>query len=223
MSAASNSDPRLDQAAVTDESILSAHDLLAGKQPDDKGHYKLMPLVLLFAFSGFIFFAGTYLGHYAGNFSPAIYDEHAKPPKEGASAPAAPVDPIVLGKAVYTQVCMACHQVTGQGLPPAFPPLAGSEWVMGSEDRVIRIVLHGLQGPIKVKGADFGSVPMPALGPGTAGFNLSPERIAAVLTYVRQEWGNSAPPVSVDKVNQVRAEIGNRPTAWTAAELQQVP
>ncbi|HUR57087.1 MAG TPA: cytochrome c [Opitutaceae bacterium] len=221
MSTSQNSDPRLDQAAVTDESLLVAHEKAAGKQPDDGGHYRLMPLALLFVFSGFILFAGTYLGQFGGGFDPAVYDErgHSKKGKDATTA-AAPADPLVLGKNVYNQVCMACHQATGQGLPGAFPPLAGSEWANGSEDRAIRIVLHGLQGPIKVKGADFNGA-MPATGPGS-GFNLNPEKIAAVLTYVRQEWGNSAPPVSPAKVAEIRAQEGNR-VPWTAAELEKIP
>lgn len=217
MSASPNSDPRLDQAAVTDESLLAAHEKLAGKQPDDKGHYRLMPLVLLFVFSGFIFFAGTYLGHYSGNFSPVVFDPHGKPPKKGEGPAQPAVDPMVLGRNTYNQVCMACHQANGQGLPGAFPPLAESEWVTGPEDRAIRIVLYGLQGPIKVKGQDYNGA-MPAAGPGS-GFNLNAEKVAAVLTYVRSQWGNNAPEVSPAKVQEIRGQLGNR-GPMTAAELQ---
>ncbi len=210
-----NRDPRIDQAAVTDESLLLAHEKFLGKQPDEKARYRLLPLNLLFVFSGLIFFGATYLGRYSGHFDPKVFDETA--PRGAAAAAAAPVDPVAMGRTVYTTVCAACHQATGQGLPPAFPPLAGSEWVNGSEERVIRIVLHGLSGPIKVAGTDYNSV-MPAAGPGS-GFNLSPEKIAAVLTYVRQEWGNSAPPVSVEKVREVQGQVGSR-GPWTAAELE---
>lgn len=220
MSTPSQTDPRVDQAAVTDASLLAAHEKLLGKQPDDKAHYRMLPLVLLFVFSGLIFFGASYLGRYSGNFHAQVYNETASPPKEGEAAPAPVVDPIVLGKTVYAQVCVACHQPNGMGLPPAFPPLAGSDWVAGSEERLIRIVLHGLQGPVKVNGVDFNGV-MPATGPGS-GFNLSPEKLAAVLTYVRQEWGNSAPPISAAKVAEVRGQIGNH-APWTAAELEQIP
>ncbi len=216
MSTPSQPDPRIDLSAVTDQSLLADHEKLLGKQPDDKGRYKLMPLALLFFFSGLIFFGGTYLGRYSGNFHPQVFNETVHPPKAGAVVAAAPVDPIVMGRAVYNQVCASCHQPTGLGLAPVFPPLAGSEWVTGSEDRAIRIVLHGLQGPIQVKGVEYTGV-MPAAGPGS-GFNLSPERIAAVLTFIRQEWGNSAPPVSAARVSEIRAQAGNR-GAWTAAEL----
>jgi mono/diheme cytochrome c family protein len=130
------------------------------------------------------------------------------------------VDPLVLGKNVYAQVCAACHQPTGLGLPPAFPPLAGSEWVSGSEERLIRIVLHGLQGPIKVKGVEYVGA-MPAAGPGS-GYNLSPEKVAAVLTYIRKEWGGIETPTAAAKVAEVRGKEGNR-QPWTAAELEKIP
>jgi mono/diheme cytochrome c family protein len=216
----SQPDPRVDQAAITDESLLAAHEKLLGKQPDEKARYRLMPLALLFLFSGLIFFGGTYLGRYAGHFNAHVYNENAAPPKPGEANKAPPMDPLVAGRAAYNGVCVACHQATGQGLPPAFPPLAGSEWVLGSEERAIRIVLYGLQGPIKVKGAEFNNV-MPATGPGSA-FNLSPERVAAVLTYIRQEWGNKAGPVSPEKVAEIRGKEGNR-GPMTVADLEKLP
>jgi mono/diheme cytochrome c family protein len=219
MSTPSSSDPRVDQAAVTDASLLSAHEKLLGQQPDEKARYKLMPLGLLFFFSGLIFFGGTYLGRFAGNFHPQVYNEYAHPPKPVDPNAPKQVDMVALGRTVYSQVCVSCHQPNGLGLPPAFPPLVGSEWV-ASEERAIRVVLHGLQGPIKVKGVDYVGV-MPAAGPGS-GFNLSPEKIAAVLTYVRQEWGNAHPPVTTEKVMEIRGKDGNR-AAWTAAELEKFP
>jgi mono/diheme cytochrome c family protein len=219
MSSPMHQDKRVDQAAVTDESLMAAHEKLIGKQPDEKAHYKLAPLVLLFLFSGLIFFGGTYLGRFSGHFHPKVYNEYAMPPKAGETAAAPAVDPIVLGKAVYAQVCASCHQPNGMGLPPAFPPLAASEWV-ASEERSIRIVLYGLEGPIKVKGVDYNGV-MPAAGPGS-GFNLSPEKVAAVLTYIRQEWGNTSGPVTAAKVAEIRGKEGNR-GAMKAAELEKLP
>ncbi len=219
MSSPMHQDKRVDQAAVTDESLMAAHEKLIGKQPDEKAHYKLAPLALLFLFSGLIFFGGTYLGRFSGHFHPKVYNEYAMPPKAGEVAAAPAVDPIVLGKAVYAQVCASCHQPNGMGLPPAFPPLAASEWV-ASEERAIRIVLYGLEGPIKVKGVDYNGV-MPAAGPGS-GFNLSPEKIAAVLTYIRQEWGNTSGPVTAAKVAEIKGKEGNR-AAMKVAELEKLP
>lgn len=219
---APNSDPRLDQAAVTDESLLAAHETLAGKQPDDKGHYRLMPLVLLFVFSGFIFFGGTYLGHYAGGFDSHVFDEHGHSSKNAvAAAPTA--NPIEVGKKAFNNAaCNTCHQVNGVGVPGAIPPLVGSDWVTGSEERLIRVVLYGLTGPIKVNGVDYNSA-MPAFGKvAGSGFNWTDDRVAAVLTYIRQEWGNQAGPVDPAKVTEIRTKEGDH-KPFTAAELLALP
>jgi mono/diheme cytochrome c family protein len=213
--------PGVDQAAVTDEALLRAHEKLLGKQPDEKARYRLLPLNLLFFFSGLIFFGGTYLGRYAGHFDPLIFNENAKP--GAAVGAAAPVDPVVAGQKLYNAAaCNTCHQPNGLGLPGAFPPLVGSEWVTGSEERLIRIVLHGIVGPIKVKGADYNSA-MPAFGRvAGSGYNWTDDKVAAVLTYVRQEWGNQAGPISTEKVAEIRAKEGDH-KPWTAAELEKLP
>jgi mono/diheme cytochrome c family protein len=104
-------------------------------------------------------------------------------------------------------------------MPGAFPPLAGSEWVTGSVDRPIAIVLHGLQGPITVAGTEWNGVMM-ANG---VGGPMSDDDIAAVLTYVRSSWGNAASAVTAADVARVRAATASRTTAWTAAELQALP
>lgn len=207
MSTPPNSDPRIDQPAISDEVLLATHDKLLDKQPDDKGHYRLMPLALLFAFSGLIFFAGTYLGHYAGNFHPTVFNEHS----HGATAtgPAKAVDPVEAGKKIFAGTCASCHQATGLGLPPAIPPLAGSEWVTGSEERLIRAVVYGIQGKITVKGQVFEQAMAPNGKVPGSGFQLSDEKIAQVLTYIRQEWGNSAPPITAEKVTEIHTKEGD--------------
>lgn len=219
MSAPDSNDPRVDQAALPDEALLATHEKMLGRQPDEKGHYRLLPLNLLFLLSGLILLGGTYLGRFSGHFHPKVFNENGTPPKAGSLAGPA-VDPLVLGKNVYAQVCAACHQPNGMGLPPAFPPLVGSEWVAGSEERVIRILLHGLQGPIKVKGVEYIGA-MPAVGPGS-GFNLSPEKVAAVLTYVRKEWAGISVPVTAAKVVEIRGKDGTR-APMTVAELEKFP
>ena len=106
------------------------------------------------------------------------------------------------GHEVYSREghCITCHQSDGKGLPAAmFPPLAGTKWINGSEDRLIKLTLHGLLGPIEVKGEKYpGQVPM------TAFQQLSNEEIAAVLTYVRNTFSNKAPTVTPAKVAEVR-------------------
>lgn len=222
MNAPSHQDPRLEQSAASDESLLAAHEQLLGKQPDEKARYKLLPLNLLFFFSGLIFFAGTYLNRYSGQFDPHIYNENAKHAKAG-DVVAAPVDPIVLGKKLFNNAaCNTCHQPTGLGTPGAIPPLVASEWVSGSEERIIRIVLHGLQGPIKVKGADYNAA-MPAFGKVTgSGYNWTDEKIAAVLTYIRSEWGNTSGPVTTEQVAAIHTKEGDH-KQWTQDELLKLP
>ena len=96
--------------------------------------------------------------------------------------------------------CTTCHQANGEGLPAAqFPPLAGTKWVLGSEERLIKLTLNGLLGPMEVLGVHYGGqVPM------TAFRALSDEEIAAVLTYVRNAFGNEASVITPAKVGAVR-------------------
>ena len=97
--------------------------------------------------------------------------------------------------------CITCHQADGKGLPAAkFPPIAGTKWSQGSEERLIKLTLHGLLGPIDVDGTIYpGQVPM------TPFKSLSDEEIASVLTYVRNSFGNKASVITPDKVKAVRA------------------
>lgn len=222
MSTPSQPDPRIDQAAVTDDVLISAHEKLLGQQPDEKARYRLLPLNLLFLFSGLIFFGGTYLGRYAGHFSPSVFNENV-PHGGGAGAAAAPANPVEVGKKLFNNAaCNTCHQPTGLGVPGAFPPLVNSDWVTGSEERLIRIVLHGITGPIKVNGADYNSA-MPAFGRvAGSGYNWSDDKIAAVLTYIRQEWGNQAGPITTEKVAEIRAKEGDH-KQWLAADLEKLP
>jgi mono/diheme cytochrome c family protein len=221
MSDQSSVDPRLQQPGATDESLLSAHEKELAIKPDDGGNYRMLTLVLLFVFSGLIFYAGTYLNHYSGRYKGTVFNENAVP--TDATASAAKIDPMVLGKRQYDAVCMACHQATGLGVEGVYPPLAGSEWVTGSPDRVIRIVLHGLKGPVTVAGKQFGVAAMPAFGRVTGGgYNWNDDRVAAVLTYIRQSWGNTAEPITTDQVAAVVAQVGDR-KEWTAEELQKIP
>lgn len=115
-----------------------------------------------------------------------------------------PIDPAVMemGKAQFA-LCMACHGPNGEGLPQLGPPLAGSEWVLGPVTNLIRIQLRGLTGPITVKGTEYApAAPMAPMSYQTD------EQVAAVLTYVRNSFGNQAPPVSPEQVKALRGEVG---------------
>ena len=107
--------------------------------------------------------------------------------------------------------CSACHQPTGLGIPGAFPPLAGSEWVNGPVENLIRIQLRGLMGEIEVKGVKYNSVMPPNA-------TMSDDQIAEVLTYVRNEWGNKGSAVTPDMVKALRSEVGK--PMLTVADLK---
>jgi len=117
------------------------------------------------------------------------------------------------GAKVYSRTCIACHGVDGAGLLPVFPPLDGSDWLVGGPERPIHIVLSGLQGPITVGGAVVNGV-MPPLGS-----SLTDAEIADVLTYTRQRWSNDASPVTAEQVAARRAATRERTALWTAGEL----
>jgi len=122
---------------------------------------------------------------------------------DAAPATDEPIDPAVMeiGK-VQFMVCAACHGQEGQGGPIA-PPLAGSEWVTGPVSNLIRIQLRGLEGPITVAGKEYN---FPA-GMAAMAYQTD-EQIAAVLTYVRNSFGNQAPAVKPAQVAALRDEVG---------------
>lgn len=130
--------------------------------------------------------------------------------KVAASSGSGTVD----GGQIYTAQCLACHQATGQGLPGVFPPLAGSEWVVGKPEVAVQIVLHGISGDLTVKGAHYNGM-MP-----TFKDKLKDEEIAAVLTHVRSSFGNAAGPVDVALVKKERAATQAHDKPWNGdAEL----
>ena len=129
------------------------------------------------------------------------------------------------GKEIYMKaapgggLCFTCHQPNGQGLAGQFPPLAGSDWVLGNKERLIKISIHGLMGEIEVNGVKYNNVMAP---PGIPPGSLTDQQIADVLTYIRNDWGNSASAVSPQEVATVRSTVKDRGPMqmWTAAELE---
>jgi glucose/arabinose dehydrogenase/mono/diheme cytochrome c family protein len=124
----------------------------------------------------------------------------------------------IKGKAIYAKegYCATCHQQGGEGLSASgFPPLSNTNWVNGSEEKLIKLVLKGLQGPIEVLGKTYpGQVPMtPFEG------LLNDEEVASVLTYVRNSFGNKASAVLPAKVKSVRESIKAKTGFYTPDEL----
>jgi nitrite reductase (NO-forming) len=102
------------------------------------------------------------------------------------------------GKQVYMSLCFACHQADGKGLPPAFPPLAGSDYMLADRERSLRIVLKGITGPMVVNGQKYDS----AMPPQEA--VLTDQQVADVLTYVYNAWGNKGDAFSADQAKAMR-------------------
>ncbi|RYD84722.1 MAG: cytochrome c [Verrucomicrobiaceae bacterium] len=118
------------------------------------------------------------------------------------------------GKKVYMTVCVACHQPTGMGLPPVFPPLAKTEYVSGSPERFAAMILKGNAGPMTINGMTYNQIM-----PGQEAM-LTDDKIAAVMTYVRQNFGNNAPAVAPEVVAAARKKFAGRTAPWTEAELK---
>jgi mono/diheme cytochrome c family protein len=121
------------------------------------------------------------------------------------------------GKALYPGICGACHQPSGLGEEGKGPPLVESPWVLGTPERLVRIALNGLRGPVKV-GKRIFAMEMPALG------GLPNDQLAELLTYVRGErdWGHDAGPIDAATVDRIRKATFGRDGAWTAEELLQL-
>jgi mono/diheme cytochrome c family protein len=146
-------------------------------------------------------------------------DGHARGSDSAAAAqtqtPAAATSVASEGEQLY-QRCVTCHQANGQGLTGAFPPLAGSEYATAANVAVpIRVVIHGMQGPVTEKGTQYNGL-MPPYGVGIA---MSDREVVAVLTYVRSSWGNNASAITAEQVAAERAATRAASGPVTAEEL----
>ncbi len=210
-----------DATGASDESIQKIHSTLANEKPEPTEGFKATPLFLLGFVSTMIFVTSIYVVHYRAGFSPMVFDERFDPKvaSAGGAKELTPEQIIAAGKKSYLQACASCHQPTGMGVAGAYPPLVGADWVLGSEERLVRLVLHGLNGPIEVLGKNYNGA-MPAFGkvPG-GGYNWNDEKISQVLTYIRSEWGNQAAPITKDKVTEILTTEKARAKPWTSAEL----
>ncbi len=182
------------------------------------------PMWLVAVFGVFLYWGTMYVDRHGGGFHPLVFtpgemlaDVEARVPRSEADA--------LLARApkVYNDYCSACHMPNGRGDPGrGIPPLAGSDWVLAEgPNRVIRIVLNGLHGPITVNGVQYDNQMLPWRD------QLTDEDIASVITYIRgnKEWGNNAGPTTPAHVKAIRDATESRGTytPWTAAELLAIP
>lgn len=172
------------------------------ENPEPQEGSNPMPWFVIVLTALLLGFGVLYIAQSAIVSAPAMGDGRSTDELQGA-APVA-VGAAVDGAAVYASRCVACHQASGAGLPGVFPPLAGSEWVTGKETTLIALVLHGASGLLTVKGNTYNGA-MPAFGA-----QLQDAELAAVLTHVRSQWGNSAAPVTADTVATARKETAAR-------------
>lgn len=206
-----------------DFNVREIHGQIWREHSEPSEHFRAMPWWLKHCIYAPLFiWAFWYLVIYTGGFKSSEYYEGYEGLRyDVAETETAPPVPNLSaeesrrkkGEQVYASVCTSCHQATGLGVPGAFPPLVGSEWVSGKPEILAAAVLHGLSGPIEVKGVAYNGA-MPPWGA-----SLSDDDVANVLTYIRSAWGNSSPPVDPSVVTPIRkAHTGRAP--WTAAELK---
>lgn len=167
------------------------------------------PVSYLVACFIYILWGGFYIGYFWGDWSGNGLAE--RPVAGGVPTKGPPQDPMKLGREVFNS-CMQCHQESGLGVAGSYPPLAGSEHVLGDKRKLAAILLNGLSGDFTVKGVVFnGAMPPWA--------TLEDEELAAVMTYIRNSWGNKADPVPIDLVTSVRKEVDGK-GEWKAAALE---
>lgn len=198
----------------SDLDVTAAHSVVpataAGR--GQEASFVVVPTWLLVAFGGVMLWAGVYLGNYSGGFKADVFNEQ---PGMKGGGPTAPPDPVKVGEKVFNGNCAQCHLQTGLGQAGQFPPLVASEWVLENPHRLSHILMRGIQGTIHVKGAVYNNQ-MPAWN------TLKDEQIAAVLTYIRQAWGNTAPPITKEQIAEARKESEGHTEAYTEAELQKI-
>jgi mono/diheme cytochrome c family protein len=189
------------------------NDPLLREKEEPRENSSPMPVFILFVFAAFCFWGGIYLVEHDGGFSKNAYTLDYDP-----AAKIAVVQVILFdrGKKVYNAQCIACHQINGQGITGVYPPLAGSEWVLGHQEVLARILVNGMNGPIEVLGNQYNGN-MPAFGPG--GLNLKPLDIASVLTYIRQEWGSAGSDFTEETMKKYMDMYSARTTPWNAEEI----
>lgn len=124
-----------------------------------------------------------------------------------------------LGRQHYLTTCAGCHGTDGAGMNRFAPPLIGSEWVLGDEKRLSLIVLHGMEGPVDVAGKVYDAPEILPVMP--AHSTMDDGALTAILTYIRNEWGNNAGAVDRRTVGTTRHTSQGRVVPWTAGELNQ--
>jgi mono/diheme cytochrome c family protein len=205
--------------APTDKRISTADSI----ESESGAANLLVGLIVLMAL--LFYWGAIYFDRNGGWFSPQVYTPYTSVVQLQDYAPRSEGPDIQRGERFFVAACSACHGMDGAGRPGQAPPLAGSEWVNAKGvNRLARIPVLGLEGPIEVKGQvyNFGS-PMTAVYPNGNRTSLPDKDLADLLSYVRQAWGNKASEVTEAQVKLIRDEIGSRSKALTVKELLAMP
>lgn len=207
------------------EDVQQAHAAISREKREPRVGMEPLSIWLIGVYGLAIFFGGAYLGRYAGSFSGESLDpqgEMAHVAKPGSAAgggtQVAELSQADRGKKIFSANCATCHQASGTGVAGQYPPLAKSEYVNGGTKRLGMILLKGLQGPLTVAGAQYGSAVMQPWEK-----TLTDAKIADVLTYIRQDWGNTGSPISPEGLAALRKELAGRSDSWTEPDLKAVP
>ena len=205
--------------------VHQVHPAIQREKREPRAGLEPLSIWLIAVYGLAIFFGGAYLGRFSGNFSGDSLDPMGgasvkkKGPNASGGEQVAELSQADRGKKIFSANCAVCHQPNGLGAASqGYPPLAGSEYVNGGTRRLGMIVLKGLQGPLTVKGQSFGTAVMQPWDK-----TLTDAKIADVLTYIRQDWGNKAGPVSAAQVAALRKELASHADSFTEADLKAVP
>jgi len=219
-----NQNPRPDTFEANRESddlnVRDVHGAILREKDDPRDGYEPIPLWLVSFFMALVFWGGAYLAFNSGGFESKVFNPSQVSWSGGGAVAKGPPDPKVVGKRLYTANCVACHQATGLGVAGQFPTLVGSEWVLTEgwqgDNHLVFILLNGLQGAIQVKGDTYNGAMPPWK-------QLKDDQIAAILTYIRSEWGNNESPISAEQVAKIREETAAQTEPYTQAQLQAIP
>jgi mono/diheme cytochrome c family protein len=224
---APDSTPRIRQGMDYGENaeVQEVHAAIQREKREPRVGLEPLSMWLIVVYALAIFSGGAYLGRYSGSFSGNGLDPNPGPPvaKKGGGGPGkqegqAELSPAERGKKVFAANCQVCHQADGNGSPSQdYPPLAGSEITNGGSLRNAMVVMKGLQGPVTVKGKQFGSAVMQPWE------SLGDQKVADVLTYIRQAWGNKGSPVTKEQVAALRKELASHPGSFTFPDIERVP
>jgi mono/diheme cytochrome c family protein len=206
------------------EDVQKVHAAIQREKQEPRVGLEPLSLWLIGIYALAIFFGGAYLGRFSGSFSGDSLDPGLVPvAKKGGgqnqgTQQTTELTPAERGKKVFMANCAVCHQASGLGSQSqGYPPLAGSEITNGGSRRAAMVVMKGLQGPVTVKGQKYGSAVMQPWE------TLGDQKVADVLTYERQEWGNHGGPVTKEQIAALRKELANHPASFTEPDLESVP